>query len=103
MPKINFVKADGSVTIVEVSAGTTVLQAAEDNNVDLSGPCGGNLACGRCHVVIDEQWSDKLPKPQEAEENLLDMVWNAKSTSRMGCQIEITNELDGIVVHLPQQ
>ncbi|MDR1366248.1 MAG: 2Fe-2S iron-sulfur cluster binding domain-containing protein [Holosporales bacterium] len=103
MPKINFVKADGGVIAAEVSVGTTILQAAEDNNIGLSGPCGGNLACGHCHVVIDEQWSDKLPKPEEAEESLLDMVWNAKPTSRMGCQVRITSELDGIVVHLPQQ
>jgi 2Fe-2S ferredoxin len=101
VPKINFVKSDESIVTVEVPSGITLLQAAEDNNIGLSGPCGGNLACGHCHVVIDDEWFDKLPKLKEAEEDLLDMVWNVKPNSRLGCQIKITDDIDGIIVHIP--
>ncbi len=102
MPKIVFVRPNGEETTVEASIGTTLLEAAEDNNLGLDGPCGGNTACGRCHVVIDQEWFTRLPKASEQEEELLDIVCGVTEHSRLACNIEMTAELDGIKVHLPE-
>ena len=85
----------------QVPVGTSVLQAARDNNIDLEGACEGSLACSTCHVVVDEQWFDLLPTATEDEEDMLDLAFGLTHTSRLGCQIIITEELDGLTLKLP--
>jgi 2Fe-2S ferredoxin len=102
MPKITFVSADGN-TRKEVDAplGLSVLEIAHKNDIDLEGACEGSLACSTCHVIVDPEYFDLLPEPKEEEEDMLDLAWGLTHTSRLGCQIIITEELDGLVVKLP--
>lgn len=101
MPRLVFVSPDGEETGVEVPVGTTVLQAAWDNDVDIEGACEGCLACSTCHVIVDPDAFDLLPDPSDEEEDLLDLAWGVRPTSRLGCQIVMTEELDGLVLNLP--
>jgi ferredoxin len=86
-----------------VPAGTTVLQAARDNNIDLEGACEGSLACSTCHVIVDKPFYDKLSEPSEDEEDMLDLAFGLTPTSRLGCQIILTKELDGLTLIVPSE
>jgi ferredoxin len=87
----------------EVPVGTTVLEAAHQNNIDLEGACEGSLACSTCHVIIDEKFYNNLPQPAEDEEDMLDLAFGLTPTSRLGCQIVMSQELDGLVVYVPNE
>ena len=87
--------------MVEASEGTSILQAAWDNDIDLEGACEGCMACSTCHVVIDEAHFATLPDPSEEEEDLLDLALGVRSTSRLGCQVTLTSEIDGVLITLP--
>lgn len=101
MPKMVFVERDGNHKPVEAPIGLSVLEIAHRNNVDIEGACEGSLACSTCHVVIDQAWYDRLPEASEDEEDMLDLAFGLTSTSRLGCQLVITDELDGLTVSLP--
>ena len=101
MPTVIFKLPDGTKTEVEVEVGKSVLQAAWDNNIDMEGACEGAMACSTCHVYLEESAFDQLPQPTEEEDDLLDLAWGVRPTSRLGCQITITADLDGIVLTLP--
>lgn len=101
MPKITFKFKDGSEKEFQVAEGTTILEAAHQNEIPLEGACEGSLACSTCHVIVDEAYFDKLEEPKEEEEDMLDLAFGLTHTSRLGCQIKITDELDGIKVTLP--
>jgi ferredoxin len=101
VPRIVFKTAEGVETPVEVVAGITVLQAAWDNNIDIEGACEGVMACSTCHVIVDGAYFDRLDDPSNEEEDLLDLAWGVRPTSRLGCQIVVTDELDGMVLLLP--
>ncbi len=101
MPKIHFKDSSGDEKIVDAPVGLSLLEVAHMNNVDLEGACEGSLACSTCHVIIDDYWFDKLPKASEAEEDMLDLAFGVAQTSRLGCQITITDELDGLSVKVP--
>jgi len=101
MPKLTFINPDGSRTEVEAAVGQSVLEAAHRSHVDLEGACEGSLACSTCHVVIDKDWFDRLPPASEDEEDMLDLAFGLSATSRLGCQIIMTEALDGLVVTLP--
>ena len=101
MPKIVFVSPDGAQTELEIAVGTSILQAAWDNRIDIEGACEGCMACSTCHVIVDEAHFDRLPDPSDEEEDLLDLAWGVRPTSRLGCQITATEELDGMQVALP--
>lgn len=101
MPRIVFVSPGGAETSVEVPVGTTVLQAAWDNKIDIEGACEGCLACSTCHVIVGAEGFDLLPDPSDEEEDILDLAWGVHPTSRLGCQIVVTDELDGLVLTLP--
>jgi len=103
LPKIVFVSPGGGQTAVEIAAGTTVLKAAWDNGIDIEGACEGAMACSTCHVVVDEAHFALLPDPTDEEEDLLDLAWGVRPTSRLGCQIVVTDELDGMELRLPAQ
>lgn len=102
MPKMTFVAPDGSRKDVEAPAGLSVLEIAHRNDVDLEGACEGSLACSTCHVIVDPEWFDKLQDPTEDEEDMLDLAFGLARTSRLGCQIIMSEDLDGLVVRLPE-
>jgi ferredoxin, 2Fe-2S len=98
-----FVEADGNRREVDAEAGRSVLEIAHANNIDIEGACEGALACSTCHVIVDQDWFDKLPAPSEDEEDMLDLAFGLTRWSRLGCQLELTRELDGLVVRLPTE
>ncbi len=101
MPKMTFIERDGSRREVEAPLGLSVLEIAHRNGVDVEGACEGSLACATCHVIVEGDWFKKLSEPTEDEEDMLDLAFDLQETSRLGCQIIITDELDGLVVKLP--
>jgi len=103
MPKMTFVQKDGSKKDVDAPVGLSVLEIAHRNDIDMEGACEGSLACSTCHVIVDKKWFKKLPKPSEDEEDMLDLAFGLTKTSRLGCQIVMTEKLDGLVVRLPEQ
>lgn len=101
MAKIHFTNPDGTAQIVDAPLGLSILEIAHMNDIDLEGACEGSLACSTCHVVVDEAWYGKLPAAEEDEEDMLDLAFGLTQTSRLGCQIIMTDELDGLSVRLP--
>ena len=101
MPKMTFIEIDGNRREVDAPLGLSVLEIAHKNSLDLEGACEGSLACSTCHVVIEPEWYDVLPDAAEDEEDMLDLAFGLTKTSRLGCQIIMTEELDGLVVRLP--
>lgn len=102
MPRIVFVSADGRERKeVEASLGDSLLDVAHANNIDIEGACEGNMSCSTCHVIVEPAQYALLPDPSEEEEDMLDLAYGLKPTSRLGCQILVTEELDGLVLHLP--
>jgi len=101
MPKVIFVVGEGEEKIVDAQIGLSILEIAHQNNIDLEGACEGSLACATCHVIVDETFYHKLTPPSDAEEDMLDLAFGLTLTSRLGCQIILTEELDNIRVHLP--
>ncbi len=100
--KIIFIEK-GEKKEFEVPVGTTVLEAAHNNDIDLEGACEGSLACSTCHVVLDEGHFNKLEEPSEDEEDMLDLAFGLTPTSRLGCQIIMNKELDGLTLIVPDQ
>ncbi len=101
MPKITFVNKDGNESVIDAPLGLSVLEIAHRNRIDLEGACEGSLACSTCHVVVDDVYFDRLAEPSEDEEDMLDLAFGLTHTSRLGCQIIITDDLDGLRVTLP--
>ncbi len=102
MPKVTFViDKEGGEKTVEAPLGLSILEIAHQNDIDLEGACEGSLACATCHVIVDEVFYQKLKTPSEAEEDMLDLAFGLTPTSRLGCQIIISEELEGIKVYLP--
>ena len=101
MPKMVFIERDGTQKEVEAPLGLSVLEIAHRNSVDIEGACEGSLACSTCHVIVDGEWFGKLTKPTEDEEDMLDLAFDLQETSRLGCQLIMTDALDGLVVKLP--
>ncbi|MBM3579333.1 MAG: 2Fe-2S iron-sulfur cluster binding domain-containing protein [Alphaproteobacteria bacterium] len=86
-----------------VPEGTTVLQAARDNGIDLEGACEGSLACSTCHVIVDKSFYNRLKTPSEDEEDMLDLAFGLTPTSRLGCQIILIKDLDGLTLTIPDE
>ncbi|MCW0182594.1 MAG: ferredoxin family 2Fe-2S iron-sulfur cluster binding protein [Zavarzinia sp.] len=102
MPKMIFVSPDGKTrTEVDAPLGLSVLEIAHRNKIDLEGACEGSLACSTCHVVVDPEFYATLPEASEEEEDMLDLAFGLTHTSRLGCQIIMSEELDGLIVSLP--
>ena len=101
MPKVTFVKPDGDKLEIEAPNGLSLLEIAHENDIDIEGACEGSLACSTCHVVVDKEYYDLLEEATEDEEDMLDLAFGLTETSRLGCQIIMTDELDGLVVKLP--
>lgn len=101
MPKIIFAFPDGHELEVDAPSGISVLEIAHQHKVPLEGACEGSLACSTCHVVIDPAWYGKLSVATEAEEDMLDLAFGLTHTSRLGCQIIMSEALSGLRVTLP--
>jgi ferredoxin, 2Fe-2S len=101
MPRVIFIERDGRRREVDAPLGLSLLEIAHKNGVDIEGACEGSLACSTCHVIVDPEWYDLLKEASEDEEDMLDLAFGLTATSRLGCQIIITEELDGLIVRLP--
>ena len=101
MPKMTFIERDGTPREVDAPLGLSVLEIAHRHKVDIEGACEGSLACSTCHVIVDPDWYDLLKEATEDEEDMLDLAFGLTQTSRLGCQIIMTEELDGLTVRLP--
>ena len=101
MPKMTFIERDGTRREVDAPLGLSVLEVARRNDIDIEGACEGSLACSTCHVIVDPEWYGLLKDASEDEEDMLDLAFNLTRTSRLGCQIVISEELDGLTVQLP--
>ena len=101
MHKIVFIERNGNRKEIAAKDGTTVLLAAQANGVDMEGACEGSIACSTCHVIVDEAWLAKLPPASAAEEDMLDLTYGVTRASRLGCQIVLTKDLDGLTLRLP--
>ncbi|NDR59373.1 2Fe-2S iron-sulfur cluster-binding protein [Aliiruegeria sabulilitoris] len=105
MPKITYVEHSGKEHVVDVATGLTVMEGARDNGVPgIDADCGGACACSTCHAYIDPAWAEKLPAVESMEEDMLDFAYETKpGLSRLTCQIKVTDDLDGLVVQLPEK
>ena len=104
MPKITFISADGSKRQdCSANPGQSILDIAHENDVDIEGTCEGSMACSTCHVIVSPDWFSKLGTASEFEEDMLDLTYGLKPTSRLGCQVIVTEELDGLELLLPSQ
>ncbi len=103
MPKLLFIEPDGTRRDVDAPLGLSILEIAHRNDIDIEGACEGSLACSTCHVIVDPDWFARLEEPSEDEEDMLDLAFGLTPTSRLGCQIIITEELDGLTVTLPAE
>ena len=98
--KVIFIE-NGQEKEIEALVGLSILEVAHHNNIDLEGACEGSLACATCHVILEEKIYNSLEAPEEAEEDMLDLAFGLTHTSRLGCQIILTKELDGMRIKLP--
>jgi 2Fe-2S ferredoxin len=104
MPKITYIEHDGTERTVDAEIGATVMETAIRNSVPgIVAECGGACSCATCHVHVDEAWSEKVGPPSPMEEDMLDFAFDVKPTSRLSCQIKVTEELDGLIVRTPSQ
>ncbi len=103
MPVIHFIKRDGSIHDVEVKSGTTLMEAGRDSNMGIEGTCGGSLSCATCHVIFSEADFKRVGVPSEDEMDMLDLAFGVTPTSRLGCQIAVTDALDGLTVTVPEE
>ena len=103
MAKIHFVDHKGETRTVEIENGATVMEAAIRNGVPgIEAECGGACACATCHVYVDDAWASKTGTKNAMEESMLDFADNVEANSRLSCQIHVTEELDGLVVRMPE-
>ena len=103
MSKMTFIDRDGNELTVEAPLGNTILDIAHANDIDIEGACEGVMACSTCHLIVSEDWYDKLPDASEEEEDMLDLAYGLTRTSRLGCQITVTEDLDGLVIKVPDE
>jgi len=100
MYKINLIDADNNLHVVTASDGESVLQAAKTNFTPLEGLCGGEMDCSTCHIFVKDEWTDRLSPTSEDEEDMLDLLPNCQSSSRLACQIFMRSELDGFTAEI---
>ncbi len=101
--KVRFIHADGETeTVVEAQDGDNLLDIGQAAGMPLEGTCEGQMACSTCHVIVAQQWFDKLSDASEEEEDMIDLAAGARRTSRLSCQIDLDDSLDGLTVHIPE-
>ena len=103
MPTIIFVDHDGTERAIEGTNGESVMETAVKNNIPgIDADCGGACACATCHVYVDAAWADKIGKPEDMEQSMLDFAENVTESSRLCCQIKVSNDVDGLRVTTPE-
>ena len=105
MPKITYINKDGSSKTIEVDKGLSVMEGAIQNDIPgIDADCGGGMSCATCHVYInDDEWFRKLPEKEMGEDDMLDQAFEPKSNSRLSCQLIVSDDLDGLTVHMPEK
>ena len=104
MPKITYIEHNGKLHTINVVKGLSVMEGAVQNNIPgIDADCGGSMACATCHVYVKEEWFDKLPKKEDGEEDMIDMAHEPNKFSRLSCQLTVSDELEGLVVNLPEK
>ena len=103
MPTVTFITHDGNQNEFSISSGGSLMQAAIDNGVDgIIAECGGACSCATCHCFVDDAWMSRLPEASDIERDMLECVLDPQHNSRLSCQIEVTDEVDGLVVRVPE-
>ena len=103
MPKLVMTSSDGETKTFDVAEGTTVMEVGRDEMMGVEGTCGGCLSCATCHVIVDPEWFEATGEISDDEDEMLDLAAERAPTSRLGCQIEMTSDLDGLVVTVPNE
>ena len=104
MAKITYIEHGGQKHKIDVANGLTVMEGAIQNDIPgIDADCGGSMACATCHVYVKEDWFPKLPNKETGEDDMLDQAYEPKANSRLSCQIIVSDELNGLVVHLPEK
>ena len=102
MPIVHFISADGETQDIDGNDGVSVMETAVRAGLDgIDADCGGACSCATCHVYVDDAWKDRVPAPDEIEEEMLDFVEDRKPQSRLSCQITLEPDLDGLTVRIP--
>tara|TARA_B100000524_G_C23395196_1_gene278392 strand:- start:179 stop:499 length:321 start_codon:yes stop_codon:yes gene_type:complete len=104
MPKITYIDSNGNSKTIDVANGLSVMEGAIQNNIPgIDADCGGGMACATCHVYVKEEWLNKLDKPEDAEQDMIDMAFEPKKNSRLSCQLIVSDKLDGLIVTTPSK
>ena len=104
MCRVTYIEFSGREHTVDIPVGQTVMEGARGNNIPgIEADCGGSCACATCHVYVDEAWKEKTGAPSDMEEDMLDFAFDVRPTSRLSCQIKVTEALDGLVVRTPER
>ena len=104
MAKIKYIEQSGKEHEIDVANGLSVMEGAVQNDIPgIDADCGGGMACATCHVYVKEDWFNKLPKKEDGEDDMLDQAYEPRPSSRLSCQIIVSDELSGLVVHLPEK
>ena len=104
MTKIKYIEHSGKEHEIEVANGLSVMEGAVQNDIPgIDADCGGGMACATCHVYVKEEWFNRLPPKTEGEDDMLDQAFEPKTNSRLSCQIEVSEDLDGLEVNLPEK
>ena len=104
MAKVTYIEHSGQKHEIEVANGLTVMEGAVQNDIPgIDADCGGGMACATCHVYVKDDWFSKLPEKENGEDDMLDQAYLPNSSSRLSCQIIISEDLNGLVVHLPEK
>jgi 2Fe-2S ferredoxin len=103
LPKVTFIDQGGAMTNIDARSGVSILEIAQSNGIDVEGACEGGMACSTCHLIVDPDWFDRLVAASEEEEDMLDLAFGLTRTSRLGCQLTLTENMDGIIFSLPNE
>ncbi len=104
MAKITYINSSGNSKTIDVANGLSVMEGAIQNNIPgIDADCGGGMACATCHVYVKEEWLNKLDKPEDAEQDMIDMAFEPKKNSRLSCQLVVSDKLDGLIVTTPSK
>ena len=104
MTKITYITHDNKNHTIDVQNGLTVMEGAVQNDIPgIDADCGGSMACATCHVYVKDDWFNKLPPKTEGEDDMIDQAFEPSPTSRLSCQIQISDDLEGLKVHLPEK
>ena len=104
MAKITYHTHDSKTHTIDIQNGLTVMEGAVQNGIPgIDADCGGSMSCATCHVYVKDDWFSKLPEKDEGEDDMLDQAYEPKSSSRLSCQLIVSDDLNGLVVHMPEK